>query len=298
MDRYGYLLLRNALNESDVTLILNAYDGKVVQYENIKKFIDLVFLPTITNKISKFTQPKYQKFRFSDNNNSTDAAVVHRDCYNHTGIDKLPIFTALCYFDESEVEIHPGSHIETQTTIVSAYANKKRIKMEKGDILVFHATLLHRGVRFGEHKHRRLLQVFDIYPDDASYAKFSPLFRIASMPKNEIVQNAFVTIAKNHFVFDIYNYFHLLLVYYNLQYKLAMTEISPLEIKDKIVSYEASSSKTFKEVIAAPDKTNINIHCDPNIKIVPYGRAYLYAVVASLALFLMLHKKSTKKGKR
>lgn len=46
------------------------------------------------------------------------------------------------------------------------FLNKKKIYMKQGDILIFHATLIHRGIFYTNQKERRLLQCFDCIPTD------------------------------------------------------------------------------------------------------------------------------------
>ena len=168
MNDKGYVYMKDVLSPDDTEYALSAYNGTLVDYPKMRDFIDNRFLPAVTRKLPYITDPRYVKFRFSDNNNSTDAAVVHRDVYNYTSEKSLPNLTVLCYFDDSEMELHEYSHGAFSTDLVSCYGTKKRIRMSKGDVLVFYSTMLHRGVKFGKSKHRRLLQVFDVYPTKLS----------------------------------------------------------------------------------------------------------------------------------
>jgi len=60
----------------------------------------------------------------------------------------------------------------TKTTMpdgVWRIIRKQRLDIRRGDILVFHANLHHRGVHFHPSKHRRLLQIFEVFPDRSTY---------------------------------------------------------------------------------------------------------------------------------
>jgi hypothetical protein len=75
----------------------------------------------------------------------------------------------------------------------------------------------------------------------------------------------------------MYNAFHFFIVYYDLQYKLFLTDISPQEKRGRTLSYEAAASKDFKDV--DKDLTNINIICDTKVCRLKPGRFYLYMLV-------------------
>jgi len=79
------------------------------------------FLLTIQKNLYDISDPRYIKFRFSNNNNSIDASVFHRDDYNYTDSSMIPIYTALCYFDKAELEIIPGSHIKNNLSLTDLY---------------------------------------------------------------------------------------------------------------------------------------------------------------------------------
>lgn len=107
----GYVLLRNALTEDDIGYGLSCMqNNNKINYSIMKQFIDTKFFPAIQGNVGFITEPNYVKFRFSNNNNSTDASTFHGDIYNHTNAEFLPIYTCLCYFDDAQLEVIPGSH--------------------------------------------------------------------------------------------------------------------------------------------------------------------------------------------
>ena len=85
----------------------------------MKSFIDKIILKKIQQNCEYLPDPKYVKYRFSNNNNSTDASTFHGDVYNHTKSELLPIYTCLCYFDEAEMELIPASHLKNEDSTVS-----------------------------------------------------------------------------------------------------------------------------------------------------------------------------------
>lgn len=164
---------KNVLTKSQINFALSCVQSdNLVNYHIMKQFIDNCFFPTIQQSTTIIKNPKYVKFRFSNNNNSTDASTFHSDIYNHTNSEILPIYTCLCYFDDSQLEVIPGSHIKSNNitiTSLQSYSNKVIINVNRGDILIFHANLHHRGVNFGSSRNRRLLQVFEVFPDENIY---------------------------------------------------------------------------------------------------------------------------------
>jgi hypothetical protein len=106
----GYLLLKNILTPQQLQNGLNCDNNGLVNYKNMRHFIDNDFIPTISSNTDFLPNPKYVKFRYSNNNNSTDASTFHSDIYNNTSSEIMPIYTCLCYFDKTQMEVIPGSH--------------------------------------------------------------------------------------------------------------------------------------------------------------------------------------------
>ena len=286
----GYTLLRNVLTYDDVNHALSSIknDNKI-DYSIMKQFIDTVFFPTIQNNLTTINDPHYVKFRFSNNNNSTDASTFHSDVYNHTNSKFLPIYTCLCYFDNAQMEVVPGSHIDQKLSSVSSFSRKKLLNMKQGDILVFHANLHHRGVNYNKTENRRLLQVFEVFPDKKTYNDFSSKLVIVQSYKSSIIKNfinpLLYSVSQIPFMINIITFFHYILMYNDLQYKIGLMDISPWEKKDKFVTYEPGK-RVLNSVLIKENGTediNVNVLCDEKIKTVPVSNFYLY-----LAVFLLL----------
>ena len=124
-----------------------------------------ILLPTeheVPQNMMEFSQRKvkglpFSKYRFSNNNNSSDASTFHRDLYNHTENDIVPIFTVLVYFDDTQMELIPGSHIKNNKY---SFDDLKIIDIKAGNTLIIFANLLHRGKNFTNSGNRRILQIF------------------------------------------------------------------------------------------------------------------------------------------
>jgi len=289
MNDKGYAYMRDVLSPDETEYALSAYVGETVDYPKMKDFIDTKFLPAVCRKLGFMKDPRYVKFRFSDNNNSTDAAVVHRDCYNFTKEKTVEMYTVLCYFDDSEMELHEYSHGIYNPGLVECYKTRKRIKMSKGDVLVFYSTLMHRGVKFGKTKHRRLLQVFDVFPTAEAYAKYFPLFCIVKMKTSSSKFDWVpVMLATFETFIDAYNALHYVVTYYDIQYKLLMTDVTPFQKSGRILSYEPSKAMNFED--AGEALTNINIICDPDVCNLDSGRFYMYVAATMLVMAYALRK--------
>jgi cell wall-associated NlpC family hydrolase len=117
---------------------------------------------------------RYTKYRVSDNNNA-DASGFHRDIFAQKNI-KLPCYTFLHYFDETIMEVIPGSHNQLfvpVSKLVPTLQKSVRVTIRPGDLLIFDATLLHRGIFFVNLKSRKLIQVFELFPTNKDQLQWS-----------------------------------------------------------------------------------------------------------------------------
>jgi len=125
----GYLILKGVLLPDQLQNGLNSDNSGIIDYKLMRDFIDNDFMPTISTNTDFMKNPKYIKFRYSNNNNSTDASTFHSDIYNFTDDEIMPIYTCLCYFDKTQMEVIPGSHkkqFHKENSSISSY-NKKRL---------------------------------------------------------------------------------------------------------------------------------------------------------------------------
>jgi len=158
-----------------------------VNYTRIRQYIDEAMLPFLKTQLG--WNPYYVKFRISNNNNSTDASMFHRDviCYDSQK-RTYPIFTFLSYLDPTVMQVFPYSHdkhtMNTYQALKARYYQCEQIALKPGDLLLFRSTLLHRGIfTQTDSPNRRLLQIFDVYPTEELYKLYSPrVLQIKTVP--------------------------------------------------------------------------------------------------------------------
>lgn len=295
----GYILLQNVLTPTQIDFALTCIEkDNTVNYHIMKQFIDNYFFPTIQQSTNIIKNPKYVKFRFSNNNNSTDASTFHSDIYNHTNSELLPIYTCLCYFDDSQLEVIPKSHIASNNiSCIQSYSNKVILKVNRGDILVFHANLHHRGVNFGTSQNRRLLQVFEVFPDEKTYnIHFNNLITVLSYnsPFIKITNYLSFILAQFPFFIDTINFFHYFLVYNDLQYKVVLMDLEPWIKNNKYITYEPCKRKNYEE-LTNNEAINLNILCDKNNITKNPSNFYLYIyllyyIVSGIIIYYIVKK--------
>ncbi len=292
----GYVILNNVLTEDDVNHGLSCIQNNKVNYSMLKNFIDTRFFPAIQSNLD-FAEPNYVKFRLSNNNNSTDASTFHSDIYNYTSSEYLPIYTCLCYFDEAQLEVIPGSHHDKKFSI----HKKKVLKVTSGDIIVFHANLHHRGINFNKIGNRRLLQVFEVFPDKPTYHNHFKKLVIVETSRSSMVKNLVNPImfflSKFPFVIDCITFFHYFLMYNDLHQKILGMDITPWDKHNKYVTYEPGKRILIEEVNTY-EEINVNILCNKHVKSVSYSNFYFYIYLAFFISFLIvIHFRGLKPNK-
>jgi|TARA_E500000178_G_scaffold233521_1_gene229989 hypothetical protein len=282
----GYIVIKNKQPDTFETLANHFYHENKVDYEALKHFIDNSYFPSLQKNITSvdIVHPRYGKFRFSDNNNSSDAAAFHGDIYNHTDEDIVPVYTCLYYFDDATLEIIPQTHKQSflhSTSSHASYKSKEQIHIQGGTFIIFNANIHHRGVNFKSKGSRRLLQIFEVTLNDDDYVRYSPKLMIVETQKSLFVQTM-TKIAKQLYENreqEMLTYLHYVLVYNNLQYKIGlMIDLSPYEKQGKLVSYEPGKRISVDRCKECQD-TNINIICDNNIRSCDPGTYYFYCYI-------------------
>ena len=235
----GYIIISNKLTPNELSQGLVSIYEKGIDYTQMKKFIDYIYLPKVNDILG--WNSIYLKFRFSDFENLKDASLFHNDLYNHSDDNIMPVYTGLCYFDDSSLEIIPQSHIKSDLTLNEMYNKKKVINVYKGDILIFHANLFHRGIAKTKSQHntktnRRILQIFEIFPNEITYNKLNDKIVAVLTTKNNLANSGLLAINKNVNKYIVY--LHYLLVGNDMQYKIIGSDISDAQKKNKYVGYE------------------------------------------------------------
>ena len=160
LEEHGYIIFRNVIDKQSIDYARNQINTKV-NYYKLKPFIDLEMM----SKVNSLTNMDldYIKYRVSNSNNSSDAGAFHRDI--HTYDKTQPIYTCLAYLDESILEIIPKSHKKLcipYLDLYKSFKSKIQLRMKPGDLLLFNASLLHRGIFYKNNtNNRRLIQLFD-----------------------------------------------------------------------------------------------------------------------------------------
>ena len=211
LDTQGYIILRKVIPIQVIKEIQDSIKGNQVNYWKNKEFIDTYIIPIIKSA-THWESPNYSKFRTSNNNNSSDAAVFHRDLNNFTSSKEIwPIYTCICYLDGGLMELIPGTYQEPVMNNFQSYKNflnTKLIHLDPGDLLLFHCLTIHRGIFFDKMENRRLIQVFEIYPTKTLREKYAKkvIKKLPSQSKNyKLGQKINIWCHKNQILSSILN---------------------------------------------------------------------------------------------
>ena len=284
METDGYVIYRNKISPEEQAYALSCIGDKV-DYTKLKHFIDTIFLPKTGIK-----DPIYVKARFSNNNNSIDASLLHSDVYNYT--DKpMHIYTGLVYFDKAEMELIPGSHLIPNTSFEQRNKDVAVIHMNPGDVLVFNARLSHRGINFNQGD-RRLLQVFEIFKKDDFEKHGKNYITVDTSFEKGAKKNALYYLSQYPWLIDCINaivhWFH----YYDIKYVVALMDLPPWEKKGKYITYEPGGRVYYKDGLK--DDMNVNVVFEKTT-LVKYSHFYLYIllflVVVGLGVRFVLRKR-------
>ncbi len=273
-------------------------DNNNVDYKDLRNFIDDTYFPILMNKINNYEKVFYGKFRFSNNNNSSDASTFHGDCYNHTNDEIIRQYTSLYYFDDAEFELIPETHKKSTYKTKSfdeVYHHKKRISIQAGTFVIIHANLHHRGVNFTKTTNRRLLQIFDIHFNKTDYDLYTPKFFIIKTEELSIIKIISKLLCNlykhnNNISSEILNYLHYFFVFNNMQYKLLFNSPSKKD-NGKILSYEPGKQCLFEDSENIKE-TNININCNKNINyespnLFFFNYFLLYLIISLILIYLI-----------
>ena len=213
----GYFILRNILNVSEIEQGKSCIKDNTVLYTSMIDFVQNIMIAKV-NKVMGWSC-EYVKFRVSDNNNSSDASAFHRDiiCQNpHKEI--YPVYTLLSYLDRTVMEIIPTSQacpVGSYSDSVKTYQLKEQITMNPGDLMLFGSTILHRGIFTDRLPHRRLIQVFEIFPNKNQYDMYAHKFLHIPSPRPKL-SNLSIFMSKfkpSAIILNIYGYLNALTGY-------------------------------------------------------------------------------------
>lgn len=291
LHKQGYYIIRNNEDIRDIGLLcINSND--TINYSIMKKFIDTSFFNIIKSELNSFQNVIYNKFRFSNNNNSKDASTFHGDNYNHTNEKLIPIYTALCYFDPAQLEVIPGTHLLNDNSIkhfVTQYNNRQILDISPGDIIVFHSNLHHRGIGF-DNNNRRLLQVFNIFPNNEIFSKYAP--KLKTVISEQSISGKFLAplsyyISKVPLLINLISFFSYYLMINDLQYKIVGYDFTPKEKMNKIMGYEPLIRKNI-ENLSSQEVWNVNVICYDYVESLYPSSYYTKFLLIFLILFIII----------
>lgn len=174
IDETGYKHLPGFFNETEVNSIRGMIDTKNVNYNLMTAFINGVFMKRVDASMGWTS--RYTKYRVSNNNNSSDASVFHRDVFriSNSSQEFKHLYTCLTYLDAATMQLVPKSHMHDNMSLIESLedlTNVATVEMKPGDVLIFNSTMLHRGVfdKLKMSDNRRLIQVFDTHPTQELY---------------------------------------------------------------------------------------------------------------------------------
>lgn len=210
LEKNGFIILRGLLNDGSITDGIECFNDNKVHYGKLSEFTKTLF-QEVNSTLQ--TNIKPVKYRASNNNNSTDAGIFHRDLHNYDDNMNKPvqIYTCLSYLDPSDMELIPGSHVIHNISFLPALEQLNRIKkvsMEPGDILVINAMTIHRGV-FNDKsigKNRRLIQYFDVIDESREDLHDKILHARCNDSCNNTSSNIFKTMNSTILIGDIINF--------------------------------------------------------------------------------------------
>lgn len=294
LNKEGYLVIENKDRKGEFyNSLKDFYNNDNVNYYKVKEFINKKYFNNLKNKLKIREKLYYGKFRFSNNNNSSDASTFHGDIYNHTKENIIKIYTCLYYFDDAQLEIIPKSHRRDYLSNYNFYnslKNKKILNINSGTMIIFHSNIHHRGINFTS-GNRRLLQIFDVCLNKYDYYENIPKLKIVKTYNCKTVK-LITELSKKIFrnnKNETLIFVHYFLVYYDLQYKVGiMSDLSPYDKKDKLISYEPGKRCYLNELDKIKE-TNINVICNTNIESCEPGNFYFYCYLSYNILFLIIY---------
>lgn len=290
----GFILIKNNTYNNDFNKSLNKfYKNNIVDYIELKNFIDNQYYPKLKHIIKVREKIYYGKFRFSNNNNSSDASTFHADIYNHTNQNIINVYTCLYYFDDAQLEIIPKSHRKDfiiRNNYYDSYNQKIKLNIKANTFVIFHANIHHRGLNFTKNN-RRLLQIFDVFLNKQDYYYYKPKLTIVKTYDSLFIK--YITnISRNIYTNNNQNlltYIHYFLVYYDLQYKLfVMSDLSPFEKNNKLISYESGKRVNLIDSYKLKEN-NINVICNNNIRSCGPGYFYLYCYIFYWLILIIIY---------
>jgi len=219
----GFYILKNKISINDLEYLDNSIIDNLVNYSNVQSYINNNLIQIINKSLN--WDIIYCKYRVSNNNNSSDASVLHRDFINYKDANNClftkhsccPCYTIIIYLDNTTMELIQYSHLQPNMSISTAfknfYKNKIHLNLEIGDILIINSSILHRGIFSNNKNNRKVIQIFDVFKNKIDFNKYSNL--LIHIPTNfkekSLLRKIIIETTKNKFITNLINF----IVYFN-----------------------------------------------------------------------------------
>lgn len=290
-NKKGYIHLKKVIN---VEKAINSIREDKVNYTEMKNFIENTMLSKI-KELMNWEVAIYTKYRVSDNNNSADASSFHRDIicqsYNH---ENIPIFTCLTYLDNTTMELIEGSHknlfMNFNESLISL-RNKKKINIEQGDVFVFYSNLLHRGIFTEKLAHRRLIQVFEVFPSKKLFDKYKN--NIIHIKGNEKYSDFMINLSKNNItsgILNIYGYLNSSMGYgiMSESKKMGAIYFSSEGLRGRINPIKNTYQPINKYIINY-ETNDMPENLEKKMRFICYNRQYIiYSIIVIILIILIV----------
>lgn len=236
----GYYIFKKIIPNKFLEIAKKYIVDKNVNYNRLnKEFINPHMLSSVGKEIDR--NIINIKYRVSNNNNSTDAASFHRDLHNYSNNKNTRVYTILTYIDGGNMELIPGSNRYPRMNIPQAFhfMNKRKSNiLEPGDILMFEATTIHRGIFYKNQKDRRLIQLFDcVFDYDYDYYMRTIMHTPCKDKCDKEFAGSLVKLNKSKTMSNLMNFF----IYFNTAFGYSKLGLSPFT-KDKEIKYVSTDS--------------------------------------------------------
>jgi hypothetical protein len=119
------------------------------------------------------------KYSVSNQDNRIDASFLHTDVKNLSRTNTpIPCYTVLLYGDGGRMQLIPSTHRRAHESLICAAIDLTRImtiEVAPGDLMIINTSLIHRGLFWDVERDRRLMQIFEVYPNQATFDRFAPM---------------------------------------------------------------------------------------------------------------------------
>lgn len=185
----GFILIRQCLKRDTLQKFKDNVGKTEVNYRGMVPVLH--DMKSCLNELLGW-EPVMTKYRVSNQENKIDASFLHNDLKNVSRTNTpIPCHTVLLYGDKGRMQIIPKSHHGTHESIIHAIhdlSNTITIDIEPGDLLVFNASIMHRGIFFDTEDNRRLMQIFEVYPNKETFDKFATMVDTSYVNKSPVLK--------------------------------------------------------------------------------------------------------------